>query len=198
MKKIFFLILFTIVSACGYSSIYKDRNQIDLFINVIDSDGDFEINNFIRNELKILSNINSSNRNDVSFETKYEKIILAKDTTGKATDYRLDMNVKFTIHTKNNREIIFDEQFKIKNIDKSFEQLNYEKDIKRNFSKTVKDKLIMYLINIMIIKQFETNKIDLNKNKLILLYGNNEGLKRTIKNLLKKMKYCTNMTKSMF
>lgn len=148
MKKIFFLILFTIVYGCGYSSIYKDRNQIDLFINVIDSDGDFEINNFIRNELKILSNINSSNRNDVSFETKYEKIILAKDTTGKATDYRLDMNVKFTIHTKNNREIIFDEQFKIKNIDKSFEQLNYEKDIKRNFSKTVKDKLIMYLINI--------------------------------------------------
>ena len=39
----------------------------------------------------------------------------------------------------------------------------------------------------MIIKQFETNKIDLNKNKLILLYGNNEGLKKeTIKNLLKK------------
>lgn len=38
----------------------------------------------------------------------------------------------------------------------------------------------------MIIKSYEFNKINLNQNKLILLYGKNEGLKNeTINNLLK-------------
>ena len=39
----------------------------------------------------------------------------------------------------------------------------------------------------MIIKSFETNKIELDKNKFILLYGQNSGLKNeTLKNLIKK------------
>ena len=39
----------------------------------------------------------------------------------------------------------------------------------------------------MIIKSFETNKIELDKNKFILLYGQNNGLKNeTLKNLIKK------------
>ncbi len=41
----------------------------------------------------------------------------------------------------------------------------------------------------MIIKFFELNKIDLNKNKIILFYGKNEGLKNeSIKILLKNSK----------
>ena len=37
----------------------------------------------------------------------------------------------------------------------------------------------------MIIKSFETNKIKLDKNKFILLYGQNNGLKNeTLKNLI--------------
>ena len=39
----------------------------------------------------------------------------------------------------------------------------------------------------MIIKSFETKKIELDKNKFILLYGQNNGLKNeTLKNLIKK------------
>ena len=42
----------------------------------------------------------------------------------------------------------------------------------------------------MIIKSFEINKINLNKNKIILFYGKNEGLKKTNNKyyLLKKNK----------
>ena len=122
----------------------------------------------MRNDLKISSNINSSNQNAVSFVTKYDNIIIAKETTGKATDYRLDMNVKFTIHTKYNREIIFDEQFKIKNTDKSFEQLNYERDIKRNFSKTVKDKLNGFLVEKKSYKQLADKMMWFCQNKHVV------------------------------
>jgi len=40
----------------------------------------------------------------------------------------------------------------------------------------------------MIIKSFEINKIDHNKNKFILLYGKNEGLKTEVTNSLLKNK----------
>ncbi len=148
MKNLFIIILLTIIYGCGYSSVYKDQKKIDLFINVINSKGDFEINNFIENELKIASNINSTRKYNVSYETKYEKIILAKDATGKATDYRLNMNVKFQIISKNNNEINFGDNFKIKNTSENFEQSNYERDIKRNFSKAARDELIRSLIKI--------------------------------------------------
>ena len=109
--------------------------------------GDFEINNFIKNELKIASNRNSINIYDLNFETKYEKIILTKDATGKATDYRLKMNVKFIIISNQNQTVTYKEEFLIKNESDNFEQSNYEKEIKKNFSKTVKDKLVLMLIN---------------------------------------------------
>ena len=83
----------------------------------------------------------------IIFESKYEKIILTKDATGKATDYRLNMSVKFQLLSKNNKEINFNQNFKIKSTE-NFEQTNYEKDIKRNFSKAAKDELIRNLIKI--------------------------------------------------
>ena len=78
MKKIFTLILLTLLYGCGYSSLYQEM-QKDLFINILSAKGDFEINNYIKNDLKISSNKDSSNIYNLSFETEYKKIILAKD-----------------------------------------------------------------------------------------------------------------------
>ena len=129
MKKIFTLILLTFIYGCGYTSIYDEMRK-DLFINILSMKGDFEINNYIKNNLKISSKKNSLNIHDLSFETKYKKIILAKDATGEATDYNLEMSVKFIIASENNKEIVYKENFKIKKNDDNFEQSNYEKDIK--------------------------------------------------------------------
>ena len=92
MKKFLISIIVIFFYGCGYSSLYEDQKK-DLLINVKNMKGDFEINNFIKNELKIASDKTSTNIYDLNFETKYEKIILTKDATGKATDYKLKMNV---------------------------------------------------------------------------------------------------------
>ncbi|WP_440675599.1 LPS assembly lipoprotein LptE [Candidatus Pelagibacter sp. HIMB1593] len=126
---------------------YKDKKDIDLFIYVVNFKGDLEISNFIKNQLKIASDVNSTKKHEINFESKYEKIILAKDSTGKATDYKLNMSVKFQLLSKNNKEINFNQNFKIKSTE-NFEQSNYEKEIKRNFSKAAKDELIRNLINL--------------------------------------------------
>ena len=106
-----------------------------------------KITKMIKNQLKIASDVNSTKKHEINFESKYEKIILAKDSTGKATDYKLNMSVKFQLLSKNNKEINFNQNFKIKSTE-NFEQSNYEKEIKRNFSKAAKDELIRNLINL--------------------------------------------------
>ncbi len=147
MKKIYTLILLIFVYGCGYTSIYKEIKK-DLYINILGIKGDFEINNYIKNDLKISSNKDSSNIYDLNIETEYNKIILAKDATGKATDYNLEMSVKFIVVSNNNKKIFYEENFKIKKNDDNFEQSNYEREIKKNFSKIVQEKLILDLIKL--------------------------------------------------
>ena len=146
MKKIFLLISIIFIYSCGYSPLYL-IGKYDLFLNLKKIEGDFELNNYIKNDFKVVSNVNSSNIFDINAETKYEKIILTKDATGDATDYRLDFTVKFIIVSKN-KEVSYKESFKIKKNNQKFEQSNYEREIKKNFSEIVKDKLVLYLLNL--------------------------------------------------
>tara|TARA_Y100000768_G_scaffold214701_1_gene161806 strand:+ start:557 stop:1015 length:459 start_codon:yes stop_codon:yes gene_type:complete len=148
MKKIFLLISIILIYNCGYSPLYTSSKS-NLLLNLKEIEGDFELNNYIKNDLKISSDVNSPNVFDINAVTKIDKVILTKDATGDATDYRLDFSVKFIIASKNseNKEISYNESFKIKKNNQKFEQSNYEREIKRNFSEIVKDKLVLYLLN---------------------------------------------------
>ena len=146
MKKIFLLISIIFIYSCGYSPLYL-AGKNDLLLNLQKIEGDFELNNYIKNDFKIASNVNSLNVFDINAVTKFEKIILTKDATGEATDYSLDFSVKFIIVSEN-REISYKESFKVKKNDEKFEQSNYEREIKRNFSEIVKDKLVLFLLNL--------------------------------------------------
>ena len=146
MKKIFLLIIIIFIYSCGYSPLYL-AGKNDMLLNLKKIEGDFELNNYIKNNFKIASDVNSPNVYDINAETKFEKIILTKDATGDATDYRLDFNVKFVIVSEN-KEVSYKESFKIKKNNQKFEQSNYEREIKRNFSEIVKDKLVLDLLNL--------------------------------------------------
>ena len=146
MKKIFLLISIIFIYSCGYSPLYL-AGKSDLLLNLIEIEGDFELNTYIKNDFKIASDVNSPNVFDINAVTKIDKIILTKDATGDATDYRLDFSVKFIIVSEN-KEVSYNESFKIKKNDQKFEQSNYEREIKKNFSEIVKDKLVLYLLNL--------------------------------------------------
>ena len=146
MKKIFLLISIIFIYSCGYSPLYLTGKN-DLFLNLKKIEGDLELNNFIKNDFKIASVASSTNVFEINAQTKFERIILTKDATGDATDYRLDFTVKFIIVSEN-KEISYKESFKIKKNNQKFEQSNYEREIKRNFSEIVKDKLVLYLLNL--------------------------------------------------
>ena len=148
MKNFIIIILITFLYSCGYTSVLKDQKNQDLMITIQKKRGDLQTNNFISNQLKLASSSNSINNFDVSFESKYDKEIIAKDSTGVATDFKININVEFTVLSKNNQKINFKESFNIKNNLKNFEQLEYEREIKQNFASSTKDKLILYLISL--------------------------------------------------
>ena len=146
MKKIFLLISIIFIYNCGYSPLYTS-NKNNLLLKLKEIEGDFELNNYIKNDFKISSDVNSPNVFDINAVTKIDKIILTKDATGDATDYRLDFSVKFIIVSEN-KEVSYNESFKIEKNNQKFEQSNYEREIKRNFSEIAKDKLILYLLSL--------------------------------------------------
>ena len=148
MKNLIVIILLFFLYGCGYTSIYKDQKSREIFISVINTDGDTVINNYLKNQLNILSDKESVNIFNISFVSKYERTTIAKDSAGVATDYRLEAEIKFNVNKNGvNKIIIFAENISIKNEGENFEQRNYENSIKRNFVLSIKNKLVTYLNN---------------------------------------------------
>ena len=148
MKNLIVIMLLFFLYGCGYTSIYKDQKSREIFISVINTDGDTVINNYLKNQLNILSDKESVNIFNISFVSKYERTTIAKDSAGVATDYRLVAEIEFNINKNGvNKIITFTENINIKNEGENFEQRNYENSIKRNFALSIKNKLVPYLIN---------------------------------------------------
>ena len=106
------------------------------------------MNNLISNEIKLYSSKDSQNIIDIKFDTEYEKKVLTRNSSGVITDYNLSVTSIFTINLKNKKETFkFDENINIKNQTDTFEQNSYEKNIKRNFASSIREKLISAILS---------------------------------------------------
>ena len=149
MKKSTLFILLFFLYACGYTSVYKNVKTQDLNMNIISLEGNLEMNNLIKNQIELFSNDESKNIFNIDIKTDYERIVIAKNSKGIATNYKLDGIFNFKIYSKDNEySININESFNIKKNSNSYEQTSYEKIIKENFVKSAVDKLIIKLINI--------------------------------------------------
>ena len=147
MKNITILIFLLFLSHCGYSSIYKDQQSLDFQLAVIETKGDYEMNNLITNEIKLYSSKVSQNIYYIKIDTDYEKEVLAKDSSGVITDYNLSVTSVFSVDLNNkNKTFKFEENLNIKNQSDIFEQNMYEKNIKRNFASSIREKLMSAIL----------------------------------------------------
>ena len=116
MKKIFLIIFIIILSSCGYNPIYQNTQSSNFKINIINMNGDKEINDEIK-KTKFKIKKNSKISYDISLDTAYNKIILSKDASGAITNYQIVVVSKFKINFKNqSTNFTFRESVKIKNI----------------------------------------------------------------------------------
>ena len=149
MKNIILISFLLFIYSCGYTSVYKNQNSNDFQINIVEMQGDSGINNMIKNELKFYSNKNSVNKYDISINSDYQKIIISKNSAGVATDYKLLVDAKITVNLNNKNNVFnFSESINMKSNSNSFEQNNYERNLKKNFASSIRDKFIIKISNL--------------------------------------------------
>jgi outer membrane lipopolysaccharide assembly protein LptE/RlpB len=149
MRNITLILLLLFLSSCGYSSIYKNQKSLDFQLNIVETKGDYEMNNLINNEIRLYSNKDAQKIYNIKIDTDYEKNVLTKDSSGVITDYNLSVVSMISIKLKNkNKTLKFEENINIKNQTDAFEQNTYEKNIKRNFASSIREKLISAIMNL--------------------------------------------------
>ena len=147
LKKISFIILLlNLLNHCDYKPVYSQQNKVDYKIVITSFTGDKEINNLISSILKRNSKINSNKILNISFDTKYMKNILARNTAGTITDYQANVITEFTIEKENNSEnFSVNEKFNFQKMTDKYEEKNYEQTIKKNLANSISQKLILRL-----------------------------------------------------
>ena len=146
LKKIFFIILFLNLNHCDYKPVYSSQNKVNYKILITNFSGDKDINNLIATNLKRSSNGNSDKIINISFNTKYTRNILAKNSAGSITDYQTDVITTFVIKKKNKSESFsVNEKFNFKKMTDKYEEKNYERNIKKNLANSISQKLILRL-----------------------------------------------------
>ena len=134
--KYIFLLIF--VTGCGYSPIYSNLSNNNIGIQIEKVNGDKNINKLIVQKLSRYKNENTEKIYNVKVESSFEKLILTKNTAGNATNFRLNLNVKF-IATKNgnSKEFQLFEKFDMKKGDTIFEEEKYENSIKNDMTNII-------------------------------------------------------------
>jgi len=147
MKNIFILFVILFITHCGFSPVYKS-NTLNYQINISKIKGDKTINSKIKSEIERISDKNIQKIFNIEIDTKYEKIIAAKNSKGSITDYLLIATATFVIYNNEKTEtIVFQEKLNVKNNSDFVEQRNYENIIKKNFASSFVQKLNLDLLS---------------------------------------------------
>ena len=146
LKSIYIITVFLLFISCGYSPLYKDLTNVNFSISLNKVNGNRTINNLIKSKLNTYNSNDSEKEYDVDINTKYIKDIIAKDTTGAATEYKLTISASFKVSSNDyEREFLFKESFNMKSISDKLEEKDYEENIKSNLVNIVTKKLILQL-----------------------------------------------------
>ena len=149
MKNTILIIIVLFLYGCGFSSIYLGKGFNDIKINITKTEGNREMNNLIKNELKLYSNKDSTNIYNLKINTIYKKEVLTKDASGNIQDYTLSITSKFEVELDNEKRlIVIKDSADIKNQSNSFDQNVYEKNIKINFATLIREELLSKIFNI--------------------------------------------------
>lgn len=143
MKK--FLILFILISACGYQPIYN-ANLIKIEFNKINLTGDTKINRKLISLLGI-KEVNNEIGKQISIYSSGLIEETSKDAKGQPATYRT--NITVTVEIKEQNKLIksksFNENFSYNNIENKFDLSVYQKDVEDNLIKKITDDIIIFI-----------------------------------------------------
>ena len=96
IRIIFIVILPLVLSACGFKPInQKNKNQINIQnINIV---GEQRVAFSLKNNLLLISNVNSENKYNIKIKLEQKKDIKIKDKTGKVTRYNVTVSANLEL-----------------------------------------------------------------------------------------------------
>ena len=151
-KKIFLLLVFLLLSSCGYEAIYSKKNSLNynFSISKLNFVGDRDINLKMKEKLTNYT-LDKKNKNfKIKIYSTSVKSVAANDTTGDATSLKNTVVVNVDVSKNDNLKNSFgmSESFNYNNNSDKFSLRKYEREIKNNLAETISNKLIFKLSNI--------------------------------------------------
>ena len=141
-KIIFILTIVVLLTSCEYKPIYNNSELKNIRFEFIELKGDQQINKLIVNNLKGNQKKNNVDTYKIKINSIFNKIVIAKDKFGSATDYKLSVTSNFKIEIKEQElSIVINEEFIYKNLQENYDQSNYENTIKKNLAEQISEKL---------------------------------------------------------
>ena len=146
VKKILIIFSLILLTSCEYKPIYSSANKSNYKIIVTELTGDKKLNKFIVENLIRNSEKDSNQIVNIKINTKYTKSILAKDSSGNATDYQANALTTFLIDRNLvTKKFDINEKFNFQKMSDKYEEKSYEENIKKNLAKSISQKLILRL-----------------------------------------------------
>ena len=150
LLPVFLIIIF--LNNCGYTPRYALNKNLNFTIELFEITGDREFNNFLKSKLTRYKKNKDVNKKSykLNLETEYKKNIKLRDSTGLAEKYELVIIVNAIVQSEliEPKKLIFEEKFIMNKFEDAFEEKNYEKTIKENFSDLILDRIIFYLFKL--------------------------------------------------
>ncbi len=149
--KISFLSLILIVTSCGYSPMFTQKNY-NFEIGEVIFNGEKEINKIIENRLNTIQKNKSVNKKKYNLNIFSEKKrnVISKDSKGDPLKYEMIIAIEYNI--SNNKEMLLEREIKKGNIYNNdndlFELEQSEKIIMENISGNLSDNIISSIINL--------------------------------------------------
>ena len=148
MKNLF-LIFLLILASCGYQPLYKANKNIENFqINDLKIIGNKKISNQIYSELPFILIENNKSLNKLVIESNKNISITSKDSRGKATYYKTELNVKILILNNNNEitdQKIITKNFNYSSDENKFRFKEYQNKVEKNLIQEIVEEIIIHL-----------------------------------------------------
>lgn len=147
LKKIKLLIIFLLISNCGFVPIYSKQLNENINFQEISVTGDESVIFFVENKLKDYKS-NTINENKIRANVKYSKVSAINNTAGETSKYKITINISFDIFFNNvERNITISESYFMNSFDNIFEEENYEKNLTRDAVSSIINKLFLQILS---------------------------------------------------
>ena len=147
MKKIFIL-LFFIVTSCGYQPIYKaDKNRIEIKVGEVEFIGNKELGREIYSTLGIKTIANNKSLEKLILDSKKNIIETSKNSKGQVISYQIFISVKlsfFDIDNNLSREKTFSKDFSYNVQENKFKFKKHQVDIENNLKNKIIENINIY------------------------------------------------------